>query len=173
MGLDPLFGDKSFKPSEKTMLISQWLLEGNLTNEELLEYAGQSKDSVKATCIEAFEFATKIRPQVADERVLDFVISEMGSKAPRIQWESAKVIGRVAHLFPHRLEELIRVLLKHTDSDGTVVRWSIAFALGEILQLNSPHNAHLVPAVERICDQEEKSSIQKIYRAALKKIRTV
>lgn len=169
MNIEALLKDKTIKPKEKTAMISRWILDQSLPIDELLTFAEKQKNPAKATCIEAIEFATRQNPRFADENVLDFVTQSLTCKAARVQWESAKVIGNVAHLFPSKLELSIANLLANTKSDGTVVRWSAAFALGEILKLKTRHNADLFAAITRICESEEKNSIQKIYRDAIKK----
>lgn len=169
MVLEEILNDKGVKPKEKTAAISQLLLSGSLTVNDLLIYAKSQKDPAKATCIEAIEYATKQEPNIADEKVLEFVTQELTAKAPRVKWESAKVIGNVAHLFPNKLEKAITNLLTNTEHSGTVVRWSSAYALGEILKLKTNHNSDLLPAIEQICENEEKNSIKKIYLSAIKK----
>lgn len=169
MNLDALLKDKTIKPKEKTAMICRWILDQSLPIDELLSFAEKQKDPAKASCIEAIAFATRQNPRLADENVLDFVTQALTCKAPRIQWESAKVIGNVAHLFPSKLELPIANLLANTKTSGTVVRWSAAFALGEILKLRTSHNTDLSAAITRICESEEKNSIQKIYRDAIKK----
>jgi hypothetical protein len=54
---------------------------------------------------------------------------------------------------------------------GTVVRWSTAFALGQIIKIKSSLNKELIPTAEAICEREEKNSIKKIYLEALKKVK--
>jgi HEAT repeat protein len=98
-----------------------------------------------------------------------FVTQALIAKAPRVKWESARVIGNTAHLFPDKLDEAIKNLLVNSKHEGTVVRWSAAFALGEILKLKTKHNASLLSAIEAICNSDEKSSIKKIYLDAMKK----
>lgn len=169
MGITELLNDKSLKPKEKNEMLSQWLLEKKTSTAELIAFAQTAKDSPKATCIEALEYATKINPSVADVACLEFVSQSLAEKAPRVKWESAKVIGNIAHLFPARLDKAITNLLVNTEHSGTVVRWAAAFALGEILKLKTRANQELLPAVEAICKREEKNSIRKIYQAALKK----
>ena len=169
MNLQNLLSDKGKKPKEKTETISKWLLNDKLRVDELIGFAGTSNDPIKATCIEAIEFATKQNPSIADESVLDFVSQTLSEKAPRIKWESAKVIGNIAHLFPEDLDKAIKNLLTNTSYDGTVVRWAAAFALGEILKLKTKHNKKLLPAIETIISKEEKNSIKKIYLIAIKK----
>lgn len=169
MNIAALLNDKVLKAKAQTEILSKWLLENPAQVDELLAAAGTFKDPAKATCIEALEFATKQVPGVANAHCLQFVTQTLTAKAPRVKWESAKVIGNIAHLFPDQLEEAIAHLLANADHEGTVVRWSAAFALGEIIKLKTAHNDLLVPAIEAICAREEKNSIRKIYLAALKK----
>ena len=105
--------------------------------DELITFAKESKDPIKATIIESFEFATKLKPEIANKTLLLFVSQTLTAKAPRVKRESAKVIGNIAHLFPKKLEEAIKNLLVNTEHEGTVVRWSAAFALSQIIKLNT------------------------------------
>jgi HEAT repeat protein len=139
--------------------------------EDLLTFAQVAKGAPKATCIEALEFATMQTPTIADEKCLEFVASSLRDKEPRVKWESAKVIGNVAQLFPTKLDTAINNLLVNSEDEGTVVRWAAAYAIGEILKLKTPINATLLPAVEVIINREEKDSIKKIYHKALKAIK--
>lgn len=167
MTLDELFKDKALKPKEKTDFLAKGLLEKSLDIETLLLYAQKGKDAVKATCIEALEFATKENPNIATEAVLAFVTQTLTEKAPRVKWESAKVVGNIARLFPTQLDEAVGNLLKNSHHEGTVVRWSAAYALGEILKLRTALNEELLPAVQEILEREEKDSIRKIYLKAI------
>ncbi|UKB85116.1 hypothetical protein LF887_05680 [Chryseobacterium sp. MEBOG06] len=169
MTLEELFKDKTIKSKEKAKVMSQWIIEKSLPTDELIAFAEKSKDPVKAACIEALEYATKENPDLADESVFLFVINSLTEKAPRIKWESAKVIGNTAHLFPENLDQAIKNLSSNTEHEGTVVRWSAAFALGEILKLKTSHNTTLLSALENISEKEEKNSIKKIYLDAFKK----
>ncbi|MCL9804211.1 hypothetical protein NAT51_01650 [Flavobacterium amniphilum] len=170
MTIETLFKDKTLKPKDKTIVLSGWLLDNSLPVDELISFAGQSKDTVKASCIEAVEYATKENPSSADENILQFVTEALTEKAPRIKWESAKVIGNIAHLFPEQLDTAIQNLLVNTKHEGTVVRWSSAYALGEILKLKTPEADTLFSVIERILEKEEKNSIRKIYLDSIKKI---
>lgn len=171
MTIDELLKDKTIKSKEKTEIISKWIMEKSLPIDELIVFAEKQKDPVKGTCIEAIEYATKQHPEIADENVLNFVTETLTSKAPRIKWESAKVIGNIAHLFSTRLKTPIIHLLINTEHEGAVVRWSSAFALGEILKLKTEYNKDLLPAIYSLSKKEEKKSIQKIYLDALKALK--
>jgi len=166
--INEILSNKAIKPKDKTVALSELLLDNSIKTSELIEFAKTAKDSPKATCIEVLEFATQIKPEIATLECLEFVSDALTSKAPRVKWESAKVIGNIAHLFPDELDSAIGNLLKNTEFDGTVVRWSAAFALGEILKIGSELSKELFPTLQAICQREEKSSIQKLYLSAFK-----
>jgi hypothetical protein len=167
MLIEKLFSDKTIKASEKTVMLRDALLDGRTSITEVLRLADGAKDPVKGTCIEAIENVTRERPEIADKTCLDFVTNTLTDKAKRVQWESAKVIANIAHRFPEDLDEGVTNLLENLEKGGTVVRWSAAIALGEIMQLKN-YKEMLKPALEAAIPREEKSSIRKKLQAALK-----
>lgn len=169
MSIEDLLKDKTKKAKEKVATLSSWILDGSLALDEFLAVAEKQKEADKGTCIEAIEFATRQNSDIADESLFDFVTKSMGESQPRVKWESAKVIGNIAHLFPDKLNKAIKQLLAHTDYDGTVVKWATAFALGEILKLKTKHNKELLPKIIAIFENEEDNAIKKKYLEAIKK----
>lgn len=166
-----LLSDKGLKPKEKTETLAGMIASGEVEITDLINYAENTKDPIKATCMEAFEFASHSDGQSLGKEVFEFAVRSLGAKAPRVKWEAAKVIGNLA---PHNISELttaIPGLLENSTHEGTVVRWSAAYALGEIIQLKTDLNPTLIPALEKTAEAEEKNSIKKIYLAALKKAR--
>ncbi len=169
MQIIEILNDRQFKPAQKTEILSKMLLSGEINLEQLIAFARESKDPVKATCVEAIEYATKTNPALATPDCLDFATACLSAKAPRIKWEAARLLGNISHLFPARLDVAIKNLLINTEYPGTVVRWSAAFALRHIIKLKTVQNKDLIPAAEAIIEREEKNSIRKIYLDALKK----
>ena len=169
MSLEELFSEKSLKQKAKTEMLGASLLDKKVTLEELIAFAEKSKDAEKATCIEAIEYATRQDANIANDKCLKYVSQKLSEEAPRVKWESAKVIGNIAHLFPTKLDLAIANLLTNSEYHGTVVRWASAFALGEILKLKTKHNTDLLLAVEAICKREKNTGIQKKYLDAIKK----
>lgn len=163
-----IIADKTLKLKAKTDALSEALAANPANIDELLSIAQKSRESIKATCIEAIEFATKKDPSIATQACLDFVTETLLEEAGRVKWESAKVIGNIAKRFPNHLDKAIGNLLINTEHAGPVVRWSAAFALGEIYKMKSKHNETLLPAIEAIIAREEKNSVKKVYSAALK-----
>jgi hypothetical protein len=170
MRLEELFKNSTLKPKEKTAQLSEFFLESSQNIEEAVNFASTAKDQVKATVIEALEFASQKKPAIVDNKTFLFVVDSLSAKAPRIKWESAKVIANTASLHAKTLDSAITNLLVNTEHSGIVVRWSAATALAAILKLKTKHNKELLPALKNICDQEEKNSIKKIYQSAFKSI---
>lgn len=168
MDINAILTDKQLKTKDKVEALSKMLLDGEANIDELIKVAKASKDSEKGTCIEATEFATKAKPEIASIGCLKFVTETLLDKAPRVKWESAKVIGNIAHLYPNKLDSAICNLLTNSEFPGTVVRWSAAFALGEIIKLKTKRNTDLIPVIEAIIRRDNNKAIRKIYNAALK-----
>ncbi len=166
--IDIILSNKALKAKEKTEMLCKQVVSEIISVEEVILFAENAKDTQKATCIEAIEFVTKSNPNVATRKIFEFAIQNLASKAPRVKWESAKVIGNTASLFPELLEAAINGLLKNSEHEGTVVRWSAAFALGEIFKLKTKFNKDLAMIFDGLIEREEKNSIKKIYMAALK-----
>lgn len=170
MALEQIFQDKTIKAKGKVPTIGEWLISGQLQLDELLAYAENQKASDKATCIEAVEYATKKAPAIADAGLLKFVSNALQDEEARMKWESAKVIGNIAHLFPAELAEAVHNLLPNAGSAGTVVRWATAYALAEILKLKTNNNKELLPAIEILSEKEQDNGVKKKYIDALKKV---
>ena len=169
MILEQVFQDKTVKAKGKVSIIGEWLISNELSIEELLDYAGRQRSSDKATCIEAVEYATKKKPTIADENLLAYVTTALKDEESRVKWESAKVIGNIAKLFPTQLDKAISNLLDNAENTGTVVRWATAFALAEIVKLNTESNKELLPEIKAFCDKEEDDGVKKKYIDAIKK----
>lgn len=170
MTLEEIFQDKTIKAKAKVAQIGEWLINGELALDELLAFANAQKGPDKATCIESIEYATKKTPDIADESLLNFVTDTLKEEEPRIKWESAKVIGNIAKLFPNQLTNATKNLLINSEHNGTVVRWAAAYALGEIIKLKGEQNKTLLPKIETLCENEKDNGIKKKYLDALKKV---
>ncbi len=167
MEISTLLNNKTLKPSDKSTFFSNYILNGNYSIDEVINFANKSSNPDKANCIEAFEYATKKQPEIANKELFDFVAENISSTAPRVKWESAKVIGNIAHLFPEQLSKVVPQLLINAKDTSTVVRWSSAFALGEIIKLKTILNAEIIPVVAELIKIEEKPSITKFFELAI------
>lgn len=168
--MDPaaLFADKRLTAKQRSSELARLLLDGRLAVGTLVEFARTVKAPLLSTCLEGLELATRTTPALATEAVLELAVDALGNKAPAVKREAGRVIGNIAHRYPKAIGPAIAPLLANAGHDGTVVRWSAAFALGEIVKLRTPHNKQLVPQTRALAEQEEKDSIRKIQLAALK-----
>jgi len=171
MDIKEILSNKSIKPKEKIEILCQNIMDKNISINNLLVYAEMAKDAEKGTCVEALEFASRINPKIINKKCFEFVVKYLLDKAPRVKWECAKIIGNTAYLFKNDLENAINNLLKNATYDGTVVRWSAAFALVEIIKLETEYNKKLLPKINKICEKEEKPNIKKMYMDIIKKIK--
>lgn len=169
MTLEELFDDQSLKAKDRSAHLQRMLDGGEVKQAALITFADGAKATVKATCIEALEYVTKTKPVFLTEAGFDLCLRALADKEPRVKWEAARVIGNTIHRFPKRADEAEQALLAQAGHEGTVVRWSAAYALGQLIGMRSPLNKKLVPKVEAIAKSEEKNSIRKIYEAAIKK----
>ncbi|MFT3980042.1 MAG: hypothetical protein QM687_06195 [Ferruginibacter sp.] len=169
--LKELFNNKAIKAKTKVSQVGEWLLSRELHLHELLVFAETQGGTVKASCIEAMEYATRQKPAIADAKLFAFVTGALNEEAPRIKWESARVIGNIAFIFPAKLKSCIKSLVENANHEGSVVRWASAYALAAILELNTKLNTSLLPEVERLAQKETDNGVKKKYLAALKKLK--
>ena len=167
---EKLLSDKDVKAKEKVATLSRLLLDGRFTIQQLIELAQSANDINKATLVESMEYASRLQAGIIDERGFEFAIESLRCTAPRLKWESAKVIANTAQLFPGLLKKATVNLLDNTEHSGTVVRWSAAGALSKILLCKTDLNSELIPAMKAIEKREEDNAIKKIYQQALKKV---
>ena len=74
-------------------------------------------------------------------------------------------------LYPRDLDKPIKSLLNNANDNGTVVRWSAAYALSRIIILPEYANSKLYNQLVEICEKEEKNSIKNIYLKAFQKLK--
>lgn len=160
--------NKELKAKEKSSRLAEKLLEGQITVDEIVAYAREGKAAYQAICMECIEYATKERPSLITKEALKWVQASLLSGASKLKWEAAKVIGNTAHLFEAELDPAIDELIKHTKHEGTVVRWSVAYALTRICELPQYNNPMFKNKLQQVMEAEEKNSIKKMYAKVLK-----
>jgi len=171
MEIIEILSNKALKPKQKIEKLCQDIIDKTISTKELINYARTAKDSEKGTCIEALEFASVKNPKIINKNCFEFVVEHLSDKAPRVKWECAKIIGNTAHLFKMDLNNAIKKLLENAIYDGTVVRWSAAFAFVEILKLETENNKKLIPKIKELIAKEEKPNIKKMYMDGIKTIK--
>jgi HEAT repeat protein len=169
MNLTELFSNIQLNSKEQIEILSQALMSGQISETEVLNFASIAKDAQKGHCIEALEFASRLSPGWGTLETMLFCMDTLTHKAPRVKWESAKVVTNLAGKFPEESQKAIPSLLNNAEHEGTVVRWSAANALAAVCLGNSKSQTELASTLEALSEKEEKDSIRKIYHKALGK----
>ena len=98
---------------------------------------------------------------------IDFVIEQIGYKAPRVKWESSEIVANIAAEFPEQAQKAIPLLMINVDDQGTVVKWSAALALTEIAKNNPKTHKQLLPFFREMIGKEENNGVRNIYMKGL------
>lgn len=157
------------KPKEIVELLAKKLKNDKKLITELIQCFENGTTAEKGHCMEAIEYVTKEDPEFA-QNYLDFVIEHINDKAPRVKWETARIIGNVAQRFPDKVKEAVPKILENTKDKGTVVRWSAAFALTEIAKSSLEMQKKLVPEFKKILGREDNKGVRNIYLKCLKDV---
>jgi hypothetical protein len=155
------------KPQEKTGQLADALRGNPGLIDELIADFSSFKAAEQGTCIEALEWITKDEPQFA-AGCLNFIVERLNDKAPRIRMESARVVGNIAVAFPDHLEPAVAKLLRNTKDEGTVVRWSAAYALCEMAKNCPQLRGRLIVQMTGIVERETQSGVRNVYLKGLK-----
>ncbi|MHB1253797.1 MAG: HEAT repeat domain-containing protein [Candidatus Humimicrobiaceae bacterium] len=155
------------KPKEKIILLAKEIKKNKNFLSEIVGSFESAPAGDQGHLIESLEYASQDSPELVAS-YLDFVICHLEDKAPRVKWECARIIANLALKFSDKTEKAIPGLLKNTKDKGTVVRWSVAFALGEIAKSNLKSEIILLPKMKGLIDKEANNGVKNVYIKALK-----
>lgn len=155
------------KPKEKVALLAKEVKKDKKFVNKIVEHFESATVGDQGNLIESLEYASKDNPEFIMPH-FDFIICHLEDKAPRVKWECAKIIASLTLKFSDKTEKAIPGLLKNTKDKGTVVRWSVAFALGEIAKNNSSAEKILLPKMKLLAKKEANNGVKNVYLKALK-----
>jgi len=155
------------KPKEKVDTLAKEVKENRISIKQLIAYFEIGSVSEKGSCIEAIERIAREKPEIILPHI-DFIIDHINDQAPKIKWETARVIGNLSLKYPNEVAKAIPKLLLNAKDAGTVVRWSAAFALTEIAKNNLKLRKELVPRFKEIAEKEKNKGVKNLYVKALK-----
>ena len=155
------------KPKEKITHLANEIKKDKKFVGEIVKHFASAPVGDQGHLIESLEYASQDNPELVAPH-LDFVICHLEDKAPRVKWECARIIANLALKFSDKTEKAIPALLKNTKDKGTVVRWSVAFALGEIAKSNSNAERILLPKMKELIKKETNNGVKNVYFKALK-----
>jgi len=155
------------KPKEKVDTLAKEVKENRISIKQLIAYFEIGSVSEKGSCIEAIERIAREKPEIILPHI-DFIIDHINDQAPKVKWETARVIGNFSQKYPNEVAKAIPKLLLNAKDAGTVVRWSAAFALTEIAKNHLKLRKELVPRFKEIAEKEKNKGVKNLYVKALK-----
>ncbi len=173
MDVIEILKDKSIKKLQARELIVRAIADGSFSLREFESRLGELNEKQIATVLEAIEEITgkKIKPLGAEYLLFAqrFILSENNS----CKREASRIVGNMAADHPDLSDDAVAALLQNAQNDGTVVRWSSAYALSRIIVLERYRGSSLVDTVRGIYEAEEESGVRNQYKKALKRIKAI
>ena len=158
------------KPKVKLEQLSNAVLSGKIAIKDLVSFYDEADKSEKGYLMESLEYTSQGKPEMVVSYV-DFVIENINfPDSPRVRWEAARVIANLAAHSADKLEKAIDPLIKNTKDEGTVVRWSAAFALSELARNLESSRAKLEKLFVKLVKEEENNGVRKHYEKYLKEM---
>jgi len=158
------------KSKEKVSLLANKVKKDKKLLDEIIEYFEVGSIAEKGNCIEVMEYVSQDEPELILP-FLGFVIEHLNDDAPKVKWETARVIGNLASKYPDETSKSIENLFLNIKDKGTVVRWSVAFALTEIAKANSKLQKELVLKFNQVMKEEDNNGVKNVYIKALKALK--
>lgn len=159
---------KSDRKSKEQVTYLSTLIKKNIKLlDSLKESLANAKPPERGALMEALEYATQDNSTILKNH-LNEVVDYLNDKAPKVKWEAARVLANTAKEYPSDVAKGVEKLLINTKDAGTVVRWSAAFALGEIAKNNQKIQANLVKQINEILKTEKNNGVKNVYLKALK-----
>ena len=165
-----ILNDKQHKGKAKVALLSKSFLNGLHESRTTIAAGEITSSTNKTILLEALELASQNNPEIIDAKLFDWITASLKEKSPSIKRESARIVANSCHLFSRELHEVIELLLKQAHHEGTVVRWSAAFALSHIVKLKTPANDSLIPKIQDLVLNETNSGVKNQYLKGLKSV---
>jgi len=169
MDIISLLNNKASKSLEKRTEIIEAIKIGVITIQEIQSLKDVLDDKKMAVVFEAMEAVTAKNPGMADMDWLTFARDFITSKSNDLKREASRLVGNIAHLFPDELDTAVQKLLENTNNDGTVIRWSSAYALGKIVSIPKYAKSGLFDVVSALSEQEKDNGIKNQYLSGIKK----
>lgn len=120
----------------------------------------------KGVCAEVLEYVSRDDPDSAAP-FIGTVAEYINFDAPKVKWETSRIIANLAPKFAYELEKAVPKLLINTKDKGTVVRWSAALALTEIAKKNQKIANSLLPTFVELSKKDKNSGVKNIYLKTL------
>lgn len=171
MTLVEILSDKSIKKMAARKMITEGILDGRYSMDEIATAVKVLKENKVATILEAIEEISNKKLADLSREYLEFAMGYIASPDNSCKREASRIVGNLAAQYPQTIREAIPALLENTKSEGTVVRWGSAYALSRIIVLKEYCDSNLYEKLLSICENEEENGVKHQYIKALKKIK--
>ncbi len=169
MGLIEILYLKDTKALEKRAQIVEAVYGGSIDIDQIREQSANLDDKKIAIVLEALEEVTRSKPDISTIEWLRFAAQYIEAQSNNLKRESSRIVGNIAHLFENDLTISIQKLLQNTNNEGTVVRWSSAYALAKIIVLPQFACCPLFDQLTEICEREANNGVKNQYIKSLNK----
>ncbi|MCL2484514.1 MAG: hypothetical protein FWF00_00435 [Endomicrobia bacterium] len=169
MNIVSLLDDKSIKPVEKRKEIAESIRKKLITIKEIQKLKNALDDKKMALVLEAMEDVSSKNPEISNKDWLKFTQEFIASKSNNIKREASRIIGNTAHLFPNDLDAVIKDIMKNTKDEGTVIRWSCAYAFARIIQIPKYADSKFFDVLTELCVKEKENGVKNQLLNGLKK----
>jgi HEAT repeat protein len=164
-----LLNDKEIRPAEKRKHIADAIRAKLITIQDIISLKDVLNDKKLALVLESMEAVTADDPGISDPDWLLFSQTFISSGSNDLKREASRIVGNIAHLFPDDLGTAIDDLMKNTESAGTVIRWSSAYALSRIVRIPRYANSELYDTLKGLSEREHDNGIRNQLLNGLKK----
>ena len=169
MNINGLLDNKLIKPVKKREEIAEAIRKKSITIKEIQKLKNTLDDKKMALVIEAMEDVCSKNPEISNKDWLKFAQEFIPSKSNSIKREASRIAGNIAHLYPNDLDAVIKDIMKNTKDEGTVIRWSSAYALAKIIQIPKYANSKLFDVLTDLSGKEKENGIKNQFLNGLKK----
>jgi len=169
MDIVGLLDNKTLKSLDKRAELIEAIRMEAITIHEIQFLKAVLDDKKMAVILEAIEAISLKNPGIADSDWLKFAQEYITSKSNSLKREASRIVGNIAHLFPDDLEVAIQKLLENTNNDGTVIRWSSAYALGRIISIPEYASSDLFDVISGLYELETDNGVKNQYLYGIKK----
>lgn len=173
MDIISALNDKAFKSTEKRKEIITALRENVLTGDTLESLCNSLNEKQLTLVMEAVEEITREASGHIELNYLTLANRHISAKNNSLRREAARVIGNLAARFPDQMADIIPRLLENTKNSGTVIRWSGAYALAQIVSLPQYAVTPLYDTLTALYESEADNGVKKQYLVGLKKAKKI
>lgn len=171
MSILQVLGDKTLKGVARRQAVIAEIMADDNALAEIEASLPQLDEKRVATILEAIEEITNKRLKALGVGYLRLAVPFVASTSNPCRREASRVVGNMAADFPDELAPAIDSLLANASDEGTVVRWSAAYALSRIVVLPAYAASPLRQRVEALSEAEQDNGVRGQYEKAIKKLR--